>query len=448
MPDGAKGDGTTEAARGARKPCGLTRRTRCGTRRTLPAFRSPSEKKLGRVLLVDPDASLRRGWARALLEAHFEVLTAEGAGAARALLPAEADLLLASPEAADELLSDLPDPPPFVAIVARDQPATAEGPLERAFAAVERSERPPLGLALLAASAVGGRSAALPPGAGVEPVPFAATSTLGRAALRKALGVASSRAPLAILGESGTGKRTLARSVHARGSRRGLLEVELEGLEADDLSARLAPANEDTTVILVRVESASAEAQAALREWVERAQARVISTAAPRLREDVARGRFSRELFFRLAAHLVDLPPLSVRPDDTALLAQLFAKGASERFGLAPARFSREAIRAIKSFPFAANAWDLEAAVVRAVTSSSDGVIRPGDLGLPAGGDVGPAPEPLSYASERERVLRAFEKAYVERVLAHAGGNVSQAARVAGMDPANMRRLLRRVRRG
>jgi DNA-binding NtrC family response regulator len=209
------------------------------------------------------------------------------------------------------------------------------------------------------------------------------------------------------------------------------------------------------TVILTDVTDLEAAGQAALSAWVEtpREGPRAIATAAPSIREAVAGGTFSRDLYYRLSPTVVDLPPLRARTDDIGLLAHVFLERATSRFGLPPKRFSREALRALKAWAFPDNAPELEAVVVRAATSSSDATIRPGDLGLPApresvrpravaDGDV------LVYTVERERAMRAFEKAYAERVLAHAGGNVSQAARLAGMDPANMRRLLRRVRSG
>lgn len=405
-------------------------------------------RKLGRVLLVDRDSSVRRGWARALLEAHFEVLTAEDVAAARTLIPVGLDLVIAAPADADELFADLSEVPPLIAVMDAGAPASSvEALLDRAFAAVERREHPPLGLALLAGSALASRAR----GEGFaeeSPLAFVTVSPLGRAALRSALRAATAAVPLAIIGETGTGKRALARSVHARSRRRDLVEIDAHGLDAGELARRFDSAKEDETVILSCVEALNADAQAVLRDRLAggRALPRLISTALPSLREDVASGRFSRELFFRVSPVVVDVPPLATRPDDVVLLAQLFARRAAERFGLPVARFSREAIRALKAWTFSENASELEACVVRAITTSTDDTIRPGDLGLPVPGASPREPELLPYAAERERALRAFERAYAERVLAHAGGNVSQAARLAGMDPANMRRLLRRVR--
>ncbi len=394
---------------------------------------------------------MRRAWARALLEARVEVLTAEGVSAARALLSTGPAVLVGAPADVEELLEELDPPPPFVAMLEGDASVERDrSTLERAVALVERREQPPLGLAIVVTNALRGRSSPVAASAAPSELEFATVTRAGRTALAAALAAATSPAPLLLVGEDGTGKRTLARSVHSRSRRSGdAFEVDLHaGTSGEELVAALDAAHRDGTVILVGIDRLHAEAQAALGERLTSGApvARVISTAKSTLRERVQDGSFSRDLFFRLSPIVVDLPPLRVRKDDVTLLAHLFARRGAERFGLSPKRFSREALSALRAWSFPDNAAELDAVVVRALTSSSDDTMRPGDLGLPLPAAKPGGAEPLAYTVEREHALRAFERGYVERVIAHAGGNVAQAARIAAMDPANLRRLVRRVK--
>lgn len=369
--------------------------------------------------------------------------------AGRALLSTRPALVIGSPADVDELLEELDGAPPFIALIEEEASVEKDRPiLERAAAVVERTERPPLGLGLAAQNALrtskAGPSQLAP--AGVE---FVAVSRPGRVALRAAFGAASSTAPLLIVGEDGAGKRTLARAVHTWSRRLGsCVEIEMPGTSAKEMAEVIERADPDGTVIVSGVDSFTSEAQRWLAERIAAGGSlvRIVSTARPVIRERVQSGDVSRDLFFRLSPLIVDLPPLRARKDDIAVLAHLFARRASERFGIEPKRFSREALAVLRSWSFPDNASELEAIVVRAVTSSSQPTMSPRDLGLPIASEKPDDPETLAYARERDRALRAFERAYVERVLSHAGGNVSQAARLAGMDPANMRRLVRRVK--
>ncbi len=401
------------------------------------------------MLLVDRDAALRRGWARVLLDAGFDVLTAEDVAAGRALLSTGPALVIGSPNDVDELSEELDEPLRFVALLEDDATVERERPtLERAAALVQRSERPPVGLGILVENALrtNGAEALVREQPAVE---FVTVSRPGRLALRETLAAASSAAPLLIVGEDGAGKRTLGRTAHAWSRRPGAaVEIEVQGWPAAEIAAAIERVEPATTAILVGVDALAAESQKWLADRVAAggALARIISTARPAIRERVQSGAFSRDLFFRLSPLIVDLPPLRARKDDIALLAHLFLRRAAERFATAPKSFSREALSVLRAWSFPDNASELEAIVVRALTSSSLSTMTPRDLGLPLAGSKADDPETLAYAVERDRALRAFERAYVERVLSHAGGNVSQAARLAGMDAANMRRLVRRVK--
>jgi DNA-binding NtrC family response regulator len=95
---------------------------------------------------------------------------------------------------------------------------------------------------------------------------------------------------------------------------------------------------------------------------------------------------------------------------------------------------------------------ELEAAIEHAVAMGRGAALLPSDLpgegregGSGALGERGELGE-LPYASAKERVIEAFDKAYVDDLLERAGGNLSEAARTAGMDRSNWKRLVRKVR--
>jgi len=103
------------------------------------------------------------------------------------------------------------------------------------------------------------------------------------------------------------------------------------------------------------------------------------------------------------------------------------------------------------------NVRELEAAIEHAVVMARGDVILPSDLPLdPRAGGEGRAYAALAsaqaeglaelpYADAKEHAVDAFDRAYVEHAMARAGGNVSEAARLAGMDRSNFRRLLKKV---
>jgi DNA-binding NtrC family response regulator len=337
----------------------------------------------------------------------------------------------------------------------------AEGARElvgQLFATVPRSASAPAGLAVLVASAA--RSAELAERAErveEEPDPIAASVAM-RSLLRSAQVAARSAAPVLVVGEEGTGKRTLARWVHARSPRASLPFVVLpcsslssEAALRDALLGSSGPGDEagEGTLALERVDALGPDAQDALASVVEGGslRCRVLATALPSIRNPTRAAPFSRELYFRLGAFVLDVPALRARRDDIPVLAHVMARRIAERFSIPPKRFTRDALRVLRAHPLPGNIPELEAMVLRAVTTGQGDTVAPGDLGVAQRGTRAKLHDDLEpYAAARARVLSEFDHEYVERALTHAGGNVSQAARAAGLDPANMRRLVRRVR--
>jgi DNA-binding NtrC family response regulator len=157
---------------------------------------------------------------------------------------------------------------------------------------------------------------------------------------------------------------------------------------------------------------------------------------------------------------LLEIPPLRRRRDDIPLLAYHFLRRHAARAGRPIARIGAEAMKKLRAHPWPGNVRELEAVIEHAVVMARADVIVPADLPLgPPGGEVAEGPRAAvtiagadalerPYAEAKDRATSAFDRAYVERMLARTSGNVSEAARLAGMDRSNFRRLMKKVQRG
>jgi two-component system response regulator HydG len=289
--------------------------------------------------------------------------------------------------------------------------------------------------------------------------------------------VAITDATVLVTGESGTGKELVARSLHEHSPRstrpfvaincgaltETLLESELFGHErgaftgADARRRGLFEAANGGTLFLDEVGELTSSTQVRLlRVLQERhvrpvgsnhakpVDVRVIAATNRDLTEEVRQRRFREDLFYRLNVVTIDLPPLRSRGEDLLLLAHHLLRKHGTRLGKPDLRFSSDAVEALSAYAFPGNIRELENAVERAVIMTNEDMVRAEAF-----------PAQLRRASSRPR-LRAvtdqsfpdararFERSYLEQVLQDSGGNLSQAARRAGMDRSNFRRLLDR----
>jgi len=168
---------------------------------------------------------------------------------------------------------------------------------------------------------------------------------------------------------------------------------------------------------------------------------RVVAATNRDLRAEVNRGSFRADLFYRLAIVRLRVPPLRQRRQDLDLLIRHFFEQFSPEQPLPPAMLVEELSR--QEFP--GNVRELRSAIERAVLLDgadleTTGVGTPPELAGPAAHFD--ASE--SFRAAKERVVERWERDYLTDLLAHAGGNVSKAARMARMDRNHLRELLRR----
>ena len=451
-----------------------------------PGARSPSsaprpQAGAARVLVVDDEPATRRALARAALAAGLAVDTAESGAAALDLLrsrPVDVVLLdhempemdgLATlsqmrrrhPDVEVVLLVPLGDPAVSGPALRAGAYAIVPTPLVSPDAAVPFAERAIERRRL--ASRVRALEAQL---AEHEQLgEMVGSSPRMQELARRAAAAASSSANVLVLGEAGSGKGLVARSIHRRGGRaHGPLVVwSPSALHEDAAAAALAEALEAAeagTLILDDLGDLPRAAQAELATWLatrKPSAARVLATAEPDLRDRVARGAFREDLFYRLASVLLEVPPLRRRREDIPLLAYHFLARYAAREEKTIRRIGPEALRALRDHAWPGNVGELRSAIEHAVVMARGDAILPTDLPLDRSEDVedGDPRAPrivasslldLPYAEAKERALLDFDGAYVEQAMKRTGGNVSEAARLAGMDRSNFRRVLKKVR--
>jgi two-component system response regulator HydG len=185
---------------------------------------------------------------------------------------------------------------------------------------------------------------------------------------------------------------------------------------------------------------------------------RVIAATHRDLPKLVKAGRFREDLFYRLNVINVPLPPLRERVDDVPLLAHHFLRRYAERLGKRVRTLAPEAIELLCGYRWPGNVRELENAIERAVVLCRGETITPADLPPAVTGRTAPLVREVpangeesawlsqSYAAAKENALRRFEKGYVEALMKACENNISAAARKAGMDRSNFKRVLRKYR--
>lgn len=285
--------------------------------------------------------------------------------------------------------------------------------------------------------------------------------------------VAPTDSTLLISGASGTGKEVIARYVHALSERstgpfvsincgalpENLLESELFGHikgaftgAVRDKEGLFVAARGGTFFLDEVGEMAPATQVKLLRALQEREvvpvgatepvsiDVRIIAATNRDLEEEIRRGSFRSDLYYRLNVITLHLPLLKDRVEDIPLLSEYFLGRFAERRDVEAPRLSSEATEALREYDWPGNVRELENALERAVVLTPDGEI-PVDA-LPDRVTTRQAAPLVSDTLPPNPTLEIIERAYILWVLEAEGGNKTRAAEVLGIDPSTLYRKL------
>jgi len=284
---------------------------------------------------------------------------------------------------------------------------------------------------------------------------------------------AASGVPVLITGETGTGKEVFARAIHHLSARHDgpfmtvdcaalpehLLENELFGHAPGAFTDARQPRKgqvalaDGGALFLDEIDALSLTAQGRLlrlvqertfrplgAEQVMHANIRILAATNRDLESCVHARQFRADLYYRLNVLRLHLPPLRERPGDIVLLARHFLATASLP-STQRQSFSTGAIRALTLYDWPGNIRELLNVVQRAAVVCTGSQILPSHLALPTASPPAPA---AAVPGSRAAVRAAFERRYVEELLQTYHGNVTHAAKAAGMDRRNFGRLLQK----
>jgi DNA-binding NtrC family response regulator len=293
--------------------------------------------------------------------------------------------------------------------------------------------------------------------------------------LKLAEHVAPTESTVLIQGESGTGKEVVARYIHNLSARadgpflsincgalpENLLESELFGHVKGSFTGAvrdkqgLFAAARGGSFFLDEVGEMPPSLQVKLLRVLQEREAipvgateaipvdvRIIAATNRELEEEIRRGNFRSDLFYRLNVIALNLPPLRERRDDLLLLLEAFLQAMAQESGSEPKALSSDALDAVMVYEWPGNVRELENALEHAVVLSRGNLIEGGSLPERI---TKRRKEPLvAERSYRNPTLEVIERAYIMWVLQAEGGNKTRAAEVLGIDPSTLYRKLSR----
>ena len=292
--------------------------------------------------------------------------------------------------------------------------------------------------------------------------------------------VANTDATVLLLGETGVGKELIARAIHEKSSRsdkpyikvncatlpEALVESELFGHEkgaftgADRQRKGRFELADGGTILLDEAGELPLGAQAKLLRVLDagefervggsmtiKVNVRVIAATNRKLPDEVARGRFRQDLFYRLDVYPVTVPPLRQRREDIPLLVRHFARRIGERLGKNINEVPAQVMREFTEYDWPGNIRELQNVIERAVIILSDGVLRlPEPLGQVTNATA--AEDKASKESTTVSTLGEAEREHILRALEATGWRINGpkgAAAMLKLHPSTLRFRMKKL---
>ena len=283
--------------------------------------------------------------------------------------------------------------------------------------------------------------------------------------------IAVSSTSVLVLGETGTGKELVARMIHSLSSRKSramikvncaalptnLIESELFGHEkgaftgADRKRIGRFEVADKATLFLDEIGELPLELQSKLLRVIQNGEferlgnsrttkvdVRIIAATNRNLKEEVEKGRFRSDLWYRLNVFPITVPPLRERREDIPLLVDFYIKKISRRLGKQIEVIPQKTMNAIKNYNWPGNVRELENVLERAVINSSSPKLHL----------VDDLEKSYRHLSKDLKTLEAVERDYIIRVLERAHWKVSgknSAAQILGLNRSTLRARMRKL---
>ncbi len=298
--------------------------------------------------------------------------------------------------------------------------------------------------------------------------------------------IAPSDANILITGESGTGKEVLSRFIHANSKRinksfvavncaaipENLLESELFGHEKGAFTGAVArrigkfEEAHEGTLLLDEISEMDVRLQAKLLRAIQeqefdrvggsqpvKVNVRILATSNRNLEEEIAKGTFRQDLYFRLNVLNIEIPPLRDRPLDIEVLCEYFIKRFSDDNGLSAKPLSKKALKALKNYPWVGNIRELENTMHRAVLLGGGKEITESAIMLPKTKEQKEQEQKekeLSNNASNDNIdeipiglsMADMERSHILNTLNHTLGDRTQTAKILGISIRTLRNRL------
>lgn len=293
--------------------------------------------------------------------------------------------------------------------------------------------------------------------------------------------VASSSYTVLIRGESGTGKELVAEAVHSISLRKDkpfikvncpaipepLLESELFGHVKGAFTG--ATSNHKGmfvqaaggTLLLDEIGDLPMGVQAKLLRVLQdgevrpvgsntaaRVDTRIVAATNQDLEAKIKSGEFREDLFYRLNVLTIQIPPLRERKEDISILASLFFVQSCAELGIEEKMLSPAAVAALCQHDWPGNVRELQNFIRRQAVFSAGSHSNIVNL-LPEHDDLTPEQDAedgvLSYEDAKNNLLDTFTRNYMREILSRTGGNISESARISGLERVSLQKILRRL---